>query len=124
MDVLISGVITDTAVEDHKWNSIGRKLKAGDRLALLVKSTWDNAFSIFELSFSVSYVDDGTSGHSVQYVQNLAGLIVSVAHNISQILALKTHSKYILLFEMKTLLNVFHDFGSSCCCESKYRNVW
>ena len=53
MDVLISGVITDTAVEDHKWNSIGRKLKAGDRLALLVKSTWDNAFSIFELSFSV-----------------------------------------------------------------------
>ena len=53
MDVLISGVVTDTAVEDHKWNSIGRKFKAGDRMALLVKSTADNAFSIFEISFSV-----------------------------------------------------------------------
>ena len=53
MDVLISGVITDTAVEDHKWNSIGRKLKEGDRICLLVRSNWNNAFSVFELSFSV-----------------------------------------------------------------------
>ena len=27
MDVLVSGVLTDPAVEDHKWNAIGRKLK-------------------------------------------------------------------------------------------------
>jgi len=53
MDVLISGVITDTAVEDHKYNMIGRKLKQGDRLCLLVKSTYANAFCVFEMSFSV-----------------------------------------------------------------------
>ena len=53
MDVLISGVVTDTAVEDHKWNSIGRKLKQGDRLCLLVRSTAGNAMAIFEMSFSV-----------------------------------------------------------------------
>ena len=29
MDVLISGILTDNGVEDHKWNAIGRKLKKG-----------------------------------------------------------------------------------------------
>jgi len=53
MDVLISGVVTDTTVEDHKYNMIGRKLKAGDRLCLLSRSTAGNAMTIFELSFSV-----------------------------------------------------------------------
>ena len=53
MDVLISGVITDTTVEDHKYNMIGRKLKQGDRLCLLSRSTAGNAMTIFELSFSV-----------------------------------------------------------------------
>ena len=36
MDVLISGVLTDGGVEDHKYNAIGRKLKTGDRLCLLL----------------------------------------------------------------------------------------
>ena len=53
MDVLISGVITDSGVEDHKYNSIGRKLKTGDRLCLLVRSAKDTAGGVFEMSFSV-----------------------------------------------------------------------
>ena len=36
MDVLISGILTDNAVEDHKSNAIGRKLKKGDRICLIV----------------------------------------------------------------------------------------
>ena len=32
MDVLISGILTDNAVEDSKYNAIGRKLKKGDRI--------------------------------------------------------------------------------------------
>ena len=36
--VLISGVLTDGTVEDHKSNFIGRKMKAGDRLALIFYS--------------------------------------------------------------------------------------
>jgi len=57
MDVLISGVITDNAVEDHKWNSIGRKLKAGDRLCLIVangnNTGGDNVLVVFEMNFTV-----------------------------------------------------------------------
>ena len=53
MDVLISGVLTDSTIEDHKYNSIGRKLKTGDRICLLVKGFGENASINFELSFSV-----------------------------------------------------------------------
>ena len=53
MDVLISGVLTDESVEDHKFNSIGRKLKQGDRLCLLVRSVWAESQCTFEMSFSV-----------------------------------------------------------------------
>ena len=53
-DVLISGVLTDSQAEDHKSNMIGRKLKAGDKVALIFR----NAVSVettveFELNFSV-----------------------------------------------------------------------
>ncbi len=56
MDVLISGVLTDGGVEDHKYNAIGRKLKAGDRLCLLyyaVLTDGSNATVTFEMNFSV-----------------------------------------------------------------------
>ena len=53
MDVLISGVLTDAAVEDHKWNAIGRKLKAGDRICLIARGTEGASHLNFELSFSV-----------------------------------------------------------------------
>ena len=53
MDVLISGVLTDAAVEDHKWNRIGRKLKTGDRICLIAKATEGASHLNFELSFSV-----------------------------------------------------------------------
>ena len=55
MDVLISGVLTDNAVEDHKFNSIGRKLKIGDRIRLVLAAmgvTGSTDVS-FEMSFSV-----------------------------------------------------------------------
>jgi hypothetical protein len=54
MDVLISGVITDSVSEDHKSNSIGRKLKAGDRLALIYRNagTSENTI-VFEMNFTV-----------------------------------------------------------------------
>jgi hypothetical protein len=55
-EVLISGILTDPAVEDHKWNMIGRKMKKGDRLALLVYhsgSVGSPAGASFELNFSV-----------------------------------------------------------------------
>ena len=52
--VLISGVLTDAAVEDHKSNMIGRKLKAGDQIALILKNTVTHTVTIaFELNFSV-----------------------------------------------------------------------
>ena len=35
MDVLISGILTDSAVEDHKYNAIGRKLKRATESASL-----------------------------------------------------------------------------------------
>lgn len=53
MDVLMSGVLTDNQVEDHKYNGVGRKMKGGDRICLLVLGTVANLDSAFELSFSV-----------------------------------------------------------------------
>ena len=54
MDVLISGVLTDATSEDHKSNFIGRKLKAGDRLCLIVYNTLSAAVSVmFECSMSI-----------------------------------------------------------------------
>ena len=53
-DVLISGILTDNAVEDHKYNMIGRKLKSGDRLALIYYSSAAGEVRVqFELNFSV-----------------------------------------------------------------------
>jgi hypothetical protein len=52
--VLISGVLTDVAVEDHKFNSIGRKMKAGDRMGLIVLNPLAGDSTVaFEISFSV-----------------------------------------------------------------------
>jgi hypothetical protein len=54
MDVLISGVITDQGNEDHKSNAIGRKLKTGDRLCLLVANSTAAAITCaFEMPFTV-----------------------------------------------------------------------
>ena len=54
-EVLISGILTDQTSEDHKWNMIGRKLKANDRLALIfLNGSATSASSIsFEISFSI-----------------------------------------------------------------------
>ena len=53
-DVLISGILTDNAVEDHKYNMIGRKLKSGDRLALIYYSSASGEVRVqFEINFSV-----------------------------------------------------------------------
>ena len=50
----MSGVLTENSTEDHKYNSIGRKLKAGDRICLIVKGMENNSASVtFEMSFSV-----------------------------------------------------------------------
>ena len=52
--VLISGILTDAAVEDHKYNMIGRKMKKGDRLALIIQNRGEGAQTVsFEISFSV-----------------------------------------------------------------------
>jgi len=52
--VLISGVLTDSSVEDHKSNMIGRKLKAGDQIALILKNVVTHIVTLaFELNFSV-----------------------------------------------------------------------
>ena len=54
MDVLISGVLTDSQSEDHKSNFIGRKLKAGDRLCLIVYNTLSAIVNVvFECSMSI-----------------------------------------------------------------------
>ena len=54
MDVLISGVLTDKATEDQKSNYIGRKLKAGDRLCLIVYNTGPSSVGVmFETSMSI-----------------------------------------------------------------------
>ena len=53
-DVLLSGILTDNAVEDHKYNMIGRKLKSGDRLALIYYSSAAGEVRVqFEINFSV-----------------------------------------------------------------------
>ena len=52
--VLISGVLTDGQSEDHKGNSIGRKMKAGDRLALIFLNGGGADLDVsFEISFSI-----------------------------------------------------------------------
>ena len=54
MNVLISGVITDPVTEDHKANMIGRKMKAGDRLALILYNAANIGSDVsFEINFSV-----------------------------------------------------------------------
>ena len=56
MDVLISGVLTDGGIEDHKYNSIGRKLKIGDRICLIVYAINTDGSPVelvFEMNFSV-----------------------------------------------------------------------
>ena len=54
-DVLISGVLTNDAVEDHKWNMIGRKIKPSDRLCLIFYNpdTVNSQVVSFEMNFSV-----------------------------------------------------------------------
>ena len=52
MDILISGVLTDNAIEDHKVNMIGRKLKQNDKIALLAMSPTGAGEAAFELSFT------------------------------------------------------------------------
>ena len=56
-DVLISGVLTDNSSEDHKFNMIGRKLKRGDRICLIVREwgagTGTTPTCAFEMNFSV-----------------------------------------------------------------------
>ena len=52
--VLISGILTDPTIEDHKSNWIGRKMKPGDRLALIIYNGEGVDVRVsFELSFSV-----------------------------------------------------------------------
>ncbi len=51
VNVLISGVLTDTAVEDHKSSSYSRKLKTGDRIALLYNPTAASQVG-YEISFT------------------------------------------------------------------------
>ena len=52
-DVLISGVLSGGTIEDHKSNKIGRKMKAGDRIALIFYNVAAyNMAGFFELSFS------------------------------------------------------------------------
>ena len=54
MDVLICGVLTDRGIEDQKSNYIGRKLKAGDRLCLIVSNTSSGSVGImFETNMSI-----------------------------------------------------------------------
>ena len=52
--VLISGVLTSGQSEDHKGNSIGRKMKAGDRMALIFLNGSSEDLDVsFEISFSI-----------------------------------------------------------------------
>ena len=53
-EVLISGVLTDGTVEDHKSNMIGRKMKAGDRLCLIFFNTsTSEAKVVFEMNWTI-----------------------------------------------------------------------
>ena len=51
-DVLIGGVLTDSTSEDHRYARVGRKLKPGDRLALLFYSPAGNPSATFEINFT------------------------------------------------------------------------
>jgi len=53
-DVLISGVLTDSSIEDHKYKRIGRKMKPGDRLVLLyfLEAATGTANVSFEINFT------------------------------------------------------------------------
>ena len=54
-NVLISGVLTDNTVEDHKFSRYSRKLKTGDRIALLYYNPLGSGGAIpvsFELNFT------------------------------------------------------------------------
>ena len=54
MNVLISGVITDPVTEDHKFNMVGRKMKPGDRLALIFYNAGGIGSDVtFEINFSI-----------------------------------------------------------------------
>ncbi len=53
--VLISGILTDNAVEDHKTHRMGRSLKIGDRLALLFFYDSGSSCTLsFEINFNVT----------------------------------------------------------------------
>ena len=57
-NVLISGILTDQEMQDHKYSRIGRKMATGDRIALIFYN-W-NTISVshqasFELSFTTMY---------------------------------------------------------------------
>jgi len=55
MNVLISGVITDNQVEDHKSSRYSRKLRIGDRIALILYNPVGNASAVtvnWELNFT------------------------------------------------------------------------
>ncbi len=57
-NILISGIITDGAIEDNKYLRIGRKLKTGDRICLLFLQTapsTGNSIMGFELSFTALF---------------------------------------------------------------------
>ncbi len=52
-NVLISGVITDATVEDHKSSRYSRKMKTGDRIALLYYNAGTTAVPVsFEINFT------------------------------------------------------------------------
>ena len=57
MDVLISGVLTDSKSEDHKSNFIGRKLKAADRLCLIVFNSVGSSTAHVGFECSMSLLD-------------------------------------------------------------------
>ena len=54
-EVMMSGILTDQSIEDHKSNFIGRKLKAGDRICLIfLNGSASSAASVsFQISFTV-----------------------------------------------------------------------
>ena len=53
MQVLVSGVLTDNATEDHKSSRYGRRMASGDRVALIyLNATGQNHTASFELNFT------------------------------------------------------------------------
>jgi len=52
-NVLISGVVTDPTLEDHKWSKYSRKCQEGDSIALIIMNPTVTPFSCaWELSFT------------------------------------------------------------------------